>query len=883
MSCFGPSEKSVAMASSTAKSRLHETFQAQGWKDVEYCTETIAEEVLESKKKGDAEEPTKKKRILGFVSRVNLTKKNVPDLKEEKGFVGPMLHSKKAAEQAAAALVLEFLEAELARSRIQMEPESRGEAAWEFITKMCSTESLKQDLPLLGEFAIARKYRNRKVPLGLLLARAGKNQLLAFFGDTNASRNFNALPEMFGSLLASTGKEESKLVLGEDRLTITWEGLLEEELERRMDECPEKHSGKSITLLYLPERNESMDFVELKVGKDPYAALGCILGAESPANLSYYGKVGRRKISPGWVRPCMFSRATRTNDAKRNLLASQLTGDEVSGAVLICRAGPSWTEDGGFSCTDFTKSDFYDMLQSTTVSGIHKANRGSSLLACLPRMYSRPSSWFGKPPMALLKEYSQFHKSCKCKVEFEQQRVERKDREKKNCTSVPNPAFVERKGPVSCTLYLEYLPYKDKRFVSKPFLSKSAAENSASLTALQHIARLEEEMFGKDLIVHGWNEVGGPTLSGGKTYKARTPWESILKIRYAFFHEGCTVEADEEFLVEHGSGSLISAVEEVLPSMQVSDTRELEVHLQRWGQPSKLYRLELTLNSVSMPEGPGPAVQRLFTPALAAQRYEFAVAQLQAAGAGTVIDLGCGEGRLIRKLLEVPLVQVVGVDALRSNVEIAMNALVEEKDAIEKAGGICQTGVALLHGSLTDSASLRPLRGVDAVVMLEVIEHMDEQHLAEIGPAIFDGLRPSMVILTTPNFEYNAILQRKLQALSGVMDDLAPSQKMPYRDADHRFEWKRKKFQSWCTSLSRKFNYAVEFFGIGRLDGDDSGPEGYVGAATQGAVFKIRDPDCLKEVRGGRAVQLENEDFEVVWKSDGFTATAQTNHSCALM
>lgn len=874
--------RSISMASSTAKSKLHEIFQSHGWKDLEYCTETIAEDVLETKKKGDTEEPTKKRRILGFVSRVKVTKKHVPDLKAEREFVGKMLHSKKAAEQAAAALVLEFLEEEMARSRAQMEPESRERQAWDFVNKTCSSETLMQDAPLLGEFAVAKRHRNRTVPLGLLLCRASKNQLASFFENTYGAGSRREMIELFGKLLAGRKEANSNLALSSDRLAIRWEVPFEEELERRMDECPNKHSEKSITLLYLPEQRKSMEFLQLKVGEDPYASLASILGAECPSNLFYFGKVGRRKIRPGWIRPCMFASAKRGGALARNELASQLIGEEVTGAVLICRVGPSWTEDGAFLCTNFTKPELYDMLQSTTVSGIYKAHRGSPFLARLPTKYSRPSSWFGKPPAAILKEFCQFHKSCKYKIEFEKQQVEKKGERKENGKGPSESTSTERKGPVSCTLSLDYPPYQSKRFISRPFLSKSAAENSAALSALRYVDGLEVEAFGKDLVVHGWDQVDKRGLDCGKSYKARIPWESILKIGYTLYRDGCIVETNDEFAIEHGSNSLLSAVEEVLPDMQVSDEKELEIQLQNWEESPELYRLELTLKSMSVPEGPGPAVQRLFTPALAVQRYDFAMAQLEAAGARTVVDLGCGEGRLIRKLLALPLVQVVGVDALRSNVEIAKNALTEEMDVHEDARTAFQTGVLLLHGSLTKSSSLLPLRGVDAVVMLEVIEHMDEQHLAEIGPAIFDGLRPSMVVVSTPNFEYNAVLQRKLQALSGLVDDNVSQQKLPYRDADHRFEWTRKKFQSWCDSLSRKFNYTVEFFGIGRLSEDESGPEGYVGAATQGAVFKMKDPHPLEGVKGGLDIPLENEDFEVVWRVDGSAGKTKNSHSCIL-
>jgi 3' terminal RNA ribose 2'-O-methyltransferase Hen1 len=200
------------------------------------------------------------------------------------------------------------------------------------------------------------------------------------------------------------------------------------------------------------------------------------------------------------------------------------------------------------------------------------------------------------------------------------------------------------------------------------------------------------------------------------------------------------------------------------------------------------------------------------------QRLEAVAAALKEAGARRVLDLGCGEGRLIGLLLADPAFEeVVGVDVAMRPLEIAAERL--HLDRLPEAK---RQRVRLLQGSLTYRD--RRLEGYDAAAVVEVIEHLDPPRLAAFGRAVFAFARPGAVVLTTPNVEYNA-----------KFEGMAPGS---LRHRDHRFEWTRAEFQSWAAGVARDFGYSVDYRPVGPED-----PA--LGPPTQMAVFK-------REAEGGR-------------------------------
>ncbi len=186
------------------------------------------------------------------------------------------------------------------------------------------------------------------------------------------------------------------------------------------------------------------------------------------------------------------------------------------------------------------------------------------------------------------------------------------------------------------------------------------------------------------------------------------------------------------------------------------------------------------------------------------------VEALLESGARRVLDLGCGEGRLLQALLRSKqFEQVVGVDASLRALEIAAERL-----RLEELPPRQRQRVELLHGALTYRD--RRLAGYDAAAAVEVIEHLDLHRLSAFERALFACARPATVVLTTPNREYNV-----------RFTTLPPGRP---RHADHRFEWTREELRVWAERVAGAHGYSVRFASVGEVD-----PA--LGSPTQMAVF----------------------------------------------
>jgi 3' terminal RNA ribose 2'-O-methyltransferase Hen1 len=193
---------------------------------------------------------------------------------------------------------------------------------------------------------------------------------------------------------------------------------------------------------------------------------------------------------------------------------------------------------------------------------------------------------------------------------------------------------------------------------------------------------------------------------------------------------------------------------------------------------------------------------------LARRRLDAVAAAMKERGAHRVLDLGCGEGRLVRHLLADPaFTEIVGLDVSHRALEIAKSRLERKPDRVRNR-------VRLLHGSLLYRDDR--LAGYDAAACVEVVEHLDPPRLAAFERNVFEFARPATVVLTTPNREYNVRFE-------GLAADRL-------RHRDHRFEWTREEFRGWAEGIAGRFGYAVEIVPVG-----DEDPE--VGAPTGMGVF----------------------------------------------
>jgi 3' terminal RNA ribose 2'-O-methyltransferase Hen1 len=195
---------------------------------------------------------------------------------------------------------------------------------------------------------------------------------------------------------------------------------------------------------------------------------------------------------------------------------------------------------------------------------------------------------------------------------------------------------------------------------------------------------------------------------------------------------------------------------------------------------------------------------------LGEQRMDAVIGALKEAGAARVLDLGCGDGRLLQAMLrDGSFERLVGVDVSYAALERAARRLHFQEMSPKQ-----RERIELIQSSLTYKD--RRLQGYDAAAVVEVIEHLDPSRLDAFERALFGVARPSTIVLTTPNVEYN------------VRFEGLPSGSLRHRD--HRFEWTRADFETWARRAAERSGYTVRFRPVGPED-----PE--VGSPTQMAVF----------------------------------------------
>lgn len=190
------------------------------------------------------------------------------------------------------------------------------------------------------------------------------------------------------------------------------------------------------------------------------------------------------------------------------------------------------------------------------------------------------------------------------------------------------------------------------------------------------------------------------------------------------------------------------------------------------------------------------------------RRLSYVADTLRAHGARRILDLGCGEGKLMRLLLDDPSVtELVGVD-------VSLGVLQRAERKLARVHERKRERVRLLHGALTYHDER--LTGFDAAALVEVIEHLEPERLGALERAVFGSAKPGVVIVTTPNAEYN------------VLFPTLPAGR--FRHRDHRFEWTREEFESWANGVASRRGYTTHFDAVGDVDATH-------GAPTQSCVF----------------------------------------------
>ena len=173
----------------------------------------------------------------------------------------------------------------------------------------------------------------------------------------------------------------------------------------------------------------------------------------------------------------------------------------------------------------------------------------------------------------------------------------------------------------------------------------------------------------------------------------------------------------------------------------------------------------------------------------------------------SIVDFGAGEGKLSVRLGFIPGVkEILAVEPTEKE---QLRALKRFSEASHKEDFITPTPI---WGSLFYYDE--QLRAKDVMILNEVIEHIAESRLPRVMGTIFGSYKPKVLIVTTPNLEYNTVYQMEEKV----------------RHKDHRFEWTRAEFAEWTHTLAGNYPYKVQLEGIGEE------VEGY-GHPSQIAIF----------------------------------------------
>jgi 2-polyprenyl-3-methyl-5-hydroxy-6-metoxy-1,4-benzoquinol methylase len=253
-------------------------------------------------------------------------------------------------------------------------------------------------------------------------------------------------------------------------------------------------------------------------------------------------------------------------------------------------------------------------------------------------------------------------------------------------------------------------------------------------------------------------------------------------------------------------------------------------------------------------ENPEETQEKRFVPPLWKQRRVYASERMRADPTiESVLDIGCGEGALLQILLnDTKYSQLAGLDIdLAALNEAEYSCTPTEMD--HRYPRELPVHFALYYGNLTTLD--QRLQNFDCITLLEVIEHLDPPVLEQLPKVVFGSYRPRMVVVSTPNAEFNVHFPN--------LNYGTPLQ--TFRHWDHRFEWTRDEFKTWCDSVCSTYGYSYNVECVGYWSGQKD-----VGGCSQIAVF-YRETDMEKPVILEKPFQMKYQVDYPYFKEDNFS------------
>ncbi|XP_015606108.1 uncharacterized protein LOC107272936 [Cephus cinctus] len=212
-----------------------------------------------------------------------------------------------------------------------------------------------------------------------------------------------------------------------------------------------------------------------------------------------------------------------------------------------------------------------------------------------------------------------------------------------------------------------------------------------------------------------------------------------------------------------------------------------------------------------------------------------------------VVDFGCAELAFSVYLKNTPGIQEI------LHVDIDKEILNTYKHRVEPLHAdflhtrSIPLTIRLYEGSVTHAD--RKLENCDAVICIELIEHLYPDTLMDFPYNVFGYIKPRVVVVTTPNADFNVLFDN----FSG------------FRHPDHKFEWSREQFRDWAENIVARYpNYEVTIQGIG------DGPAGteHCGSCSQMAVFHRREEINQEWILGSEGLFKEVACYEYPFQMD---------------
>ncbi|KAL9673177.1 hypothetical protein QQ045_029431 [Rhodiola kirilowii] len=681
----------------------------------------------------------------------------------------------------------------------------------------------------------------------------------------------------------------------------------------------------SLRVIYIPySLMNAVEERTLSIASDGYYldAIALELGLQDASEVLVSRTIGRASsetrlyfYAPGNLMLDGFNASEQVKDKIYiNHRASCLSGQHIYGGALMASVGYTWKAADLFH-DDLTLKTYYRMIISKVPSCIYKLSREATLTAELPVMFTSRTNWRGSLPRELLFTFCRQHRlsepvlcieslpgtsyksqgpceklevmtaatnskssgvdvsscdenSSKLKYSFKCAIIIFK-REKLILEYVPKGTHKKQQDAVQSSSLAVLLLFD--KFLKEPGMSLESLLSSATELQINIDGPSFQKEFAMCQFVYNIRdgneaEFGTALHSNGKTKLVIAQATEVCSSQSdngacgIVVTNGCLVcvscavslvkegengkellESSNHFEFEIGVGAVLSHLELLVTQMTVNQSSSFHME-----QPPYLILAAAGDSSSDIPSEMATESCHL--------EYSFTLLE---------INFGCGSGSLLDSLLDyqTSLEKVVGVDISQKSLARAAKMLHSKlgRESDVKAPSRNLKSAILYDGSIIECDS--QLCGFDIGTCLEVIEHMEEDDAFKFGDVVLSYFRPKLLIVSTPNYEYNVILQKfNGQKQEEDTDENSQFQGCRFRNHDHKFEWTREQFNSWASELAGKHNYSVEFSGVGGTEGVEPG------FASQIAVF-TRMGDSQDDSESGRGgLGLDVHHCHAVWE-----------------